>query len=74
MTQHEVEAVQFWLDITKRNIKVTEKVIKICKNKLIEMLDADIDANTELLRQNWSAKRLQIIGFMQSLRDALERI
>ena len=74
MTQRTVEAVQFWLDTTKRDIQVTEKVVRICKNKLIRMLEADIQANTEVLGQKWSQKRLQIIGFMQSLRDELERM
>ena len=74
MTQHDIDAVQFWLDTTKRNIKVTEKVIRICKPKLIAMLEADIEANTKALQQKWSQKRLQMIGFMQSLHDALERM
>jgi hypothetical protein len=71
MTQQTVNAVQFWLDTTHRNITVTEKVIKICKSKLVEMLDADIEVNAQLLQQNWSQKRLKMIGFMQSLRDEL---
>lgn len=73
MTQHDIEAVQFWLDTTKRDIKVTERMIKVFKHKFMRMLEADIEANTEALHQKWSQKRLQMIGFMQSLHDALER-
>ena len=72
MEQRLVESVQFWLDTTNRPITVNERIIRVLKNKFVEMLDADIKANTEMLQQSCNDKRLQMIGFMQSLRDELK--
>lgn len=73
MTQQEVQIIQFWLDTTHRDITITERMleIKLVRDKLIRMLDADIEANEEACSRQWSDKRWKIINMMISIRDRL---